>query len=316
MKNPPSSEIGGLFDLQVNGFAGVDFQQNDLPPRDLLRAVKALRAHKTTRILLTLITDHVDRLCFKLERAEKARKRYPLIAATVVGYHLEGPYLLAQPGFSGAHPARYMKPPRIAEFERLWSASGGNLRLITLAPELAGSAEFIQYVVSRGVRAAIGHSDADERAIDEAIQAGLSLCTHLGNAVPQLIPRHDNIMQRLLARDELYATFIPDGLHLPPFVLKNFVRAKPVNRVLFTTDCMAAAGAPPGYYHLGKLLTHVGKDGIVRQPGEKRYFAGSSLTMDKAAHNVREMLGWTEALVIAACSTRVAKFLGFPAVQT
>jgi N-acetylglucosamine-6-phosphate deacetylase len=127
-----------------------------------------------------------------------------------------------------------------------------------------------------------------------------------------VLPRHDNVVQRLLARDELYATFIPDGIHLPSFVLKNFVRAKPTDRVLFTTDCMAAAGAGPGRYRLGQLVTEVGDDGIVRQPGEKSYFAGSSLTMDQAFSNVERMAGLSRTEAMAACSSRVAEYLGYP----
>jgi N-acetylglucosamine-6-phosphate deacetylase len=301
----------GFFDLQVNGFAGVDFQQRSIPSRELCLATESLLAHGTDRILLTLITDRIDRLCTKLSHVEKTRRRNARISSVIVGYHLEGPHLLAKRGFSGAHDPLLMRPPSIAGFERLWNASGGNIRLITLAPELEGSPEFIRHVVSQGVRVSIGHSDANEQQIDEAIKAGLSLCTHLGNGVPLRVDRHRNVMQRLLARDDLYAAFIPDGIHLPANVLKNFVRAKPPGRVLFTTDCMAAAGAPPGRYRLGKLLTQVGADGIVRQPGESRYFAGSSLTMDAAFDNVRSILGWSAAKTKEACGSRVAKYLGF-----
>jgi len=302
---------GGLFDLQVNGFAGVDFQQPNLRPRELARAVEALRARRTARILLTLITDTIDRLCAKLGQIEAFRRASRAGAATIAGYHIEGPYLLPKPGFGGAHDTRLMRRPSIREFERLWDASGGGIRLVTLAPELPGSAEFIRHLAARGVRSAIGHSDADERAIDEAVAAGLTLCTHLGNAVPRQLDRHDNVVQRLLARDELYAAFIPDGIHLPPNVLRNFVRAKPVDRVLFATDCMAAAGAPPGRYTLGRMVTRVGEDGVVRQPGSTGYLAGSSLTMDAAARNVQAMVGWTRAHAVSACSVRVAKYLGF-----
>jgi N-acetylglucosamine-6-phosphate deacetylase len=305
------SRVGGLFDLQVNGFAGIDFQQPYLRPQEIATAVDALRARRTTRILLTFITDSIDRLCAKIERIEAFRRGSPVGAATIAGYHIEGPYLLPKPGFSGAHDIRLMRRPSIREFERLWDASGGGIRLVTLAPELPGSAEFIRHLATRGVRVAIGHSDADERAIDEAVAAGLTLCTHLGNAVPQRLHRHNNIVQRLLARDELYAAFIPDGIHLPPNVLKNFVRAKPIDRVLFTTDCMAAASAPPGRYTLGRLVTQVGKDGVVRQLGEMGYFAGSSLTMDAAVLNVQAMIGWTRAQAVSACSSHVAKYLGF-----
>jgi N-acetylglucosamine-6-phosphate deacetylase len=311
-KTPPKTRATpGFFDLQVNGFAGVDFQQPDLTARQLAQAVTALHAHGTDRILLTLITDRVDRLCAKLARIEGILRRHPALARTIVGYHLEGPYLLPERGYCGAHEPQWMHAPSIAEFEQLWTAARGRIRLMTLAPEWPGSPAFIRHLVAKGVRVAIGHSNANANQIDAAIEAGLSLCTHLGNGVPLQLDRHDNIVQRLLARDELHAAFIPDGIHLPPNVLKNFVRAKPRNNVLFTTDAMAAAGAGPGRYRIAHLMTEVGTDGIVRQPGETHYFAGSSLTMDVAVVNVTAMTGWTAAEARVACSTRVADYLGY-----
>ena len=209
-----------LFDLQVNGFAGVDFQQPGLTRAELEHAARALRAHGTGRILLTLITDRIEAMAAKLAQVETVRRASPLVAQLVAGYHLEGPYLRPEPGFHGAHPPQLMKAPDLAEFEQLQAAAAGHLRLITLAPEWPGSAEFIRAVTARGVRVAIGHSDASEAEIDTAITAGLTLCTHLGNGVPMHLPRHDNIIQRLLARDELTAAFIPDGLHVPPATLR------------------------------------------------------------------------------------------------
>lgn len=308
----PRPPTGGLFDLQVNGFAGVDFQAEALTRSELRAAVRALRRHRMDRILLTLITDDVDRMCRKLEVIEAHRRRDPDLARTIAGYHLEGPYLLAEPGYCGAHDPRWMHPPRVDEWERLWAASGGNVRLVTLAPELRGAPEFIHELVRRGVRVAVGHSNAGDAALDDAIAAGLSLCTHLGNGVPQILHRHDNVIQRLLARDALYATFIPDGIHLPWNVLRNFVRAKPRAKILFTTDCMSAAGAPPGRYRLAGMELDVGEDRVVRQPGETRSFAGSALTLDEAVTNLETHLGWTRAAAEAACGSRVARFLGFP----
>ncbi|MBL9215584.1 MAG: N-acetylglucosamine-6-phosphate deacetylase [Opitutaceae bacterium] len=305
---PPAPPVPApLFDLQVNGFAGVDFQQPDLTAAQLERALAALAARRT-RILFTLVTDRIDALCAKLERTE-AMRRDSRFADVIAGYHLEGPYMSPERGYHGAHPPELMKAPDLGEFERLWRASGGTIRLITLAPEWPGAAEFIRHVAARGVRTAIGHSLADDRAIDAAVAAGLTMCTHLGNGVPIQLHRHDNIIQRLLARDELDAVFIPDGIHLPPAVLRNFVRAKPPARVLFTTDCMAAAGAPPGRFHIGRLEVEVGADGVVREPG-KENFAGSSLTMDAAFANVRRFLGWPAAEALAACSSRVLAALG------
>jgi N-acetylglucosamine-6-phosphate deacetylase len=181
--------------------------------------------------------------------------------------------------------------------------------LLTLAPELPGSAEFIRHVTGSGARVAIGHSGASDAEIGAAIAAGMTLCTHLGNGVPMELPRHDNIIQRLLARDELTAVFIADGLHVPPAVLRNFVRAKPPGKILFTTDCMAAAGAGPGRFRIGRLEIEVGADGVVREPG-KPNFAGSSLTMDRCAENVERWLGWTREEAEAACGARVRAALG------
>jgi N-acetylglucosamine-6-phosphate deacetylase len=299
----------GCFDLQVNGFAGVDFQQPEVPPADVLRAVRALHRHGATRILLTLMTAPVDALCARLLHYERLCAADAVVAATVAGYHIEGPYLNPAPGFCGAHDPAVMKAPDCNEFDRLWAAAGGRIRLLTLAPEWPGSIEFIRHVVGHGVRVAIGHSDADAAAIDAAAAAGLTLCTHVGNGVPMQLHRHDNIVQRLLARDDLTAVFIPDGLHLPPGVLRNFVRAKAPGRALFCTDATAAAGAPPGRYTLGPLAVEAGRDGVVREPG-KPNFAGSSLTMERAVRNLSAFLGWSDEDARAACSTRVAAALG------
>lgn len=299
----------GFFDLQVNGFAGVDFQQPDLDREALTQAVDGLLAHRTDRILLTLITDRIDHLCAKLANIERHRQADPKLARVIVGYHIEGPYMSPKPGYHGAHDPDLMKAPDIAEFERMQDAANGNIRLITIAPEQPGSSEFVRHITARGVVASIGHSEADERQIDEAIAAGLTMCTHLGNGIPVQLHRHDNIMQRLLARDELYACFIADGIHIPPSVLRNLVRAKPRDKVIITTDCMAAAGAGQGRFQIGRLEVDVGADGVVREPG-KPNFAGSSLSMDQAAINLGRFLGWGDSEIQLACNTRVASSLG------
>jgi N-acetylglucosamine-6-phosphate deacetylase len=298
------------FDMQVNGFGGVDFQQDGLTPAMLDHAVSGLLAHGTGRILLTLITDTIDRLCRRLEEIERLCQGNGRARGVIAGYHLEGPWLSREEGYHGAHDPGRMSDPDLADFERVWSASGGRLRLITLAPERPGAVELIAAATRQGVRMSIGHSDASDSEIDVAITAGVTMCTHLGNAVPTHLHRHDNVIQRLLGRDELTAVFIPDGIHLPPVVLRNFVRAKPPGKVLFTTDCMAAAGAGPGRFTLGQVAVEVGADGVVREPGRAN-FAGSSLTMDRAVANVRAFLGWSEAAAVEACSTRVAAALGF-----
>lgn len=305
MASPLSTGLNGppLFDFQVNGFAGVDFQRDELTAAELRTVVEALHRHGTSAIFVTLTTDDTDRMARRLERFERFCAAEPGIARMIAGYHLEGPWLSPLPGYRGAHPAEPMHAPREEEFSRMQQAAGGRVRLVTLAPEWPGAPDFIAAVTARGVHVSLGHTDATDAQIDGAIAAGACFCTHLGNGVPLVLPRHDNVVQRLLARDELVACFIPDGVHLPPFVLRNFFRAKPSGRVLFTTDAMAGAGAPPGRYSLGTLRIDVGVDGIARQPGGEG-FAGSTLTPDEGVRRVARFLGlppaeahrlWSEA---------------------
>lgn len=301
-----------FFDHQVNGFAGVDFQKPEISLQELQEVVKSLQSHQTSSILITLITDSVDALEAKLRNFEELRKQDQTINSMIAGYHLEGPYLSPEPGFCGAHPSKMMKSPDLKEFDRLQRAANGRIQLVTLAVEWPGSSQFIKELSQRGIVTSVGHSNASDSDIDQAISAGLQLCTHLGNAVPPKLHRHDNVLQRLLARDELFAAFIPDGIHLPPQVLKNFVRAKPKDKVIFTTDCMAAAGAPPGQYSLGELELEVGSDRVVRMPGALN-FAGSALTMDIAASNVSKWLGWSQEEAEVACGQRALSL--FPKIS-
>lgn len=279
-----------LFDFQVNGFGGVDFQADVMTQTELEHAVAVMRRHGLGGIFATLITDEIEAQCRRLRNLERLRAASPEIARVIVGYHIEGPWLSPEPGYRGAHPPGPMHAPSLAEFERLQGAANGRIKLITLAPEWPGSAACIAGMTRAGVNIALGHTNASSEQIDAAIRAGARFVTHLGNGCPLELHRHDNIVQRLLARDELIACFIPDGVHLPPFVLRNFVRAKPAGRVLFTTDAMAGAGAGPGRYRIGQLEIDVGSDGIARQPGGSG-FAGSTLTPDEGVRRCAEFLG-------------------------
>ncbi len=297
--------LHSLFDVQINGFAGIDFQQPHLSHADLRHAVAALAAHQTLRFFLTLITDSLPALAAKLENLERLRRADPTLRDALCGYHLEGPWLSPSPGFCGAHPPHHMGPPSLADFATLQRAAGGHIRLLTLAPEWPGSPAFIQALTQSGVHLSIGHSNASPADLDAAIAAGARFCTHLGNGVPEQLHRHHNILQNLLARDELTALLIPDGIHLPPSTLQNCFRAKPPGRAFFTTDAMAAAAAPPGAYSLGPHTLTVGSDRIVRLP-HSPLFAGSSLTPPEAVANLTRFLHLTPDHARSLCSTALA----------
>ncbi|MEI6464709.1 MAG: N-acetylglucosamine-6-phosphate deacetylase [Verrucomicrobiota bacterium] len=282
------------FDFQVNGFGGVDFQAQTTTRAELEHAVTVMHRHGMAGIFLTLITDEIDAHCRRLENFEKLCAASPEIAAMIVGYHIEGPWLSPEPGYRGAHPPGPMHAPSIAEFDRLQAAAGGRIKLITVAPEWPGSAECIAAMTKAGVNISLGHTNASNAQIDEAIKAGARFITHLGNGTPLEMHRHDNVIQRLLARDELIACLIPDGVHLPPFVLRNFFRTKPPGRVLFTTDAMSGAGAGPGRYKIAHHDIDVGTDGIARNPGGNG-FAGSTLTPDVGVQRCVDFLGISPA---------------------
>ena len=305
--NPPPAPR--WFDFQVNGFGGIDFQAETVTRAEMDHCLAVLQRHGVAGILVTLITDVIDAHCRRLENFEELRASSPSISRMIAGYHIEGPWLSPEPGYRGAHPVEPMKAPSLAEFDRMQAAANGRIKLITLAPEWPGSAECIAAMTRAGVHVSLGHTNASEAQIDEAIRAGARFVTHLGNGTPPTMHRHDNVVQRLLARDELTACLIPDGVHLPPFVLKNFFRAKPPGKVLFTTDAMSGAGGGPGRYKIGRLEIDVGADGIARQPGAPN-FAGSTLTPDEGVKRCAKFLGIAEPVAADLWSRAPAAAFG------
>jgi len=158
--------------------------------------------------------------------------------------------------------------------------------LITLAPEIDGAIPFVEQCVEKGIAIGIGHTNAPEEILEQAFRAGARISCHLGNGAHAVLPRHRNPIQKQLSMDGLMASIIVDGIHLPDYVVKNFVRAKGVDRVLLTTDSMAGAAAPAGRYTLGGLEVEVREDDrSARLPGTP-YLAGSTLTMNQAVNNV------------------------------
>jgi N-acetylglucosamine-6-phosphate deacetylase len=281
-----SSYLAGpaFFDPQVNGFAGVDFQNQNLTGDELEFAVTEIRKSGCAHILLTLITASADGLEDLFRRIAGYIKVKRIIRDCVLGFHLEGPFISPKSGFSGAHQSRHLREPDWNLFLRWQKASGDRIRMITLAPELRGSISFIRRASTSNVYVCVGHTDATPETLIESFHAGARMVTHLGNGCPIKLNRHDNIVNRLLGIPELMASIIPDGIHIPPPALSNLVRCLGPARLIFSTDCMSAAGAPSGMYRLGNLQVSVGEDRVVRHP-ETEGFAGSSLTMLEGFYN-------------------------------
>ncbi len=301
----------GFFDPQVNGFAGVDFNSPLLTREGLRRAALSLASTGVTRFLPTLITSSHEKMVRQLKIIGEALRKDPLLRKMCVGIHLEGPYISPEEGPRGVHLREFIRLPRWEEVERFQEACEGRIKCVTLAPEMKGAIPFIKKAASHGMVIGIGHTNAREELIEEAVQAGARLSCHLGNASSKPGPRHQGPIQKQLAMDQLMASIITDGIHLPPGVVNEYVRAKGVDRIVLTTDSMAGAGAPPGRYTLGDLEVDVGSDGAARLAGASR-LAGSTLAMDRAITNVIRFAGIDLPLAIHMAAKNAQKL--FPEV--
>lgn len=280
----------GFFDPQVNGFAGVDFNSPCLSLEGLHRAALSLASTGVTRFLPTLITSSGEKMLRQLRIVGDALGKDPLLRKMCLGIHLEGPYISPADGPRGVHLREFIRLPQWEELERFQEASEDRIKCVTLAPEVKGAIPFIKKAAAHGMIIGIGHTDASEEVLDVAVQAGARLSCHLGNASSKPPFHHQDPIQKQLAMDQLMASIITDGIHLPPGVVNHYVQAKGTDRIILTTDSMAGAGAPPGRYTLGDLEVEVGPDRAARLVGTSR-LAGSTLTMDHAITNVIRFAG-------------------------
>jgi N-acetylglucosamine-6-phosphate deacetylase len=296
-------QIPGFFDLQVNGFAGVDFNGPALQEEHAAAALDAMLPTGVTRALPTLISSSFP------DFARNARLLARLSHPSIAGIHMEGPYISPADGPRGAHPRDWVVPATVDDFERRQGAADGRIALVTLAPEIPGAVALIEHLVRAGVRASIGHTAATSQQIADAIAAGATLATHLGNGCAQMLPRHPNGIWDLLADDRVSASFIVDGHHLPAATVKAMIRAKGSGRSILVTDAIAAAAAPPGHYAIGGTRCESSAGGRVSLPGTP-YLAGSSLTMERAVANAVRFTGLALEEVVAMASTIPAACVG------
>jgi N-acetylglucosamine-6-phosphate deacetylase len=276
---------GGLIDLQVNGFAGVDFNSTALTADALDHALSAMLRTGVTCCLPTLITAPEDVLAARFAALDTAVAGSRLGQAMVPGYHLEGPFLNPAQGYAGCHPPTAMIEADAGLLDRLTTGLRRPILLLTLAPERAGAATLINWARARGMLVAIGHSAALVPNVTRAAELGATLSTHLGNGLPHLLAKFDNPLLAQLAEDRLSASFIADGIHIPSFALRTLVRAKGLARTILVTDATAAAAAPAGLYALAGMQIERAADGAVRVPGAT-VLAGSSLELDQAVRNI------------------------------
>ena len=237
----------GLVDLQINGFQGVDFNEQETIKDDVKQATESLWKSGVTTYFPTLITNSKANISQSIRTIVQACTSDLLINNTIQGIHLEGPFLSKETGPRGAHPIEYIQAPDWELFCNWQEQAEGKIKLLTMSPEWPGSVEFIWKCADSGVKVAIGHTAATPMQIKNAVEAGATLSTHLGNAAHLMLPRHTNYIWEQLANDNLWTSIIADGFHLPEAVLKVVFKVKPKTSFL-VSDSTKFAGLAPGSY--------------------------------------------------------------------
>jgi len=303
----------GWIDLQVNGYAGVDFNSPSTPHEEIGRAVRALRACGVARFFATVITGSFETMAGALGNLAAARESIAE-GESIEGFHVEGPYISPEDGPRGAHPREWVRPPDLAEFDRFQEAARGLIRLVTLAPEWPGAPRFIEALVCRGMVVSIGHTQATSDEIRAAVDAGATMSTHLGNGAGEMLSRRTNYLWEQLAEDRLAAGFIVDGVHLDTAFLKVALRAKGVDRSVLVTDAAAPAGCAPGRYRLGSLDVVLTEEQSIMLADRSR-LAASALSMDRAIGNLVSLAGLPLPEAIAMATVNPARAARIPGRQ-
>jgi N-acetylglucosamine-6-phosphate deacetylase len=293
----------GFIDIHVHGGAGHDVMETG--DQALSAIERHMARHGVTSYLATTVTAPQEKILRALEHLSRsAKKRDHGDGACTLGIHLEGPFI--SHAKRGVHPPENLVPPSPQALETYWQASAGTLRMLTVAPELPGAIETIQYAQSLGVISSLGHSDANFTEASAAITAGAAHATHTFNAMRALDHREPGILGAVLAEDRVSADIIADGIHLHPNIVKLFLRAKGHEQSILITDAISAAGMPDGRYRLGALEVNV-KDGRCDLNGK---LAGSVLTLDRAVRNVMSFAGWTLQEAVRSVTVNPARLLG------
>ena len=282
-------------DLQVNGYAGVDFNAPGLTVEAVRAVVARLAADGTAAFLPTLVTGDPETVISTIRTVVEARKRHAECERAILGFFLEGPFISPEPGAVGTHPVEWVRPPDMTLFGRFQDAADGLVKIVNVAAEIQGMPEFVRMLSAQGVVVSLGHQMATSPAqLEPCLAAGARAFTHLGNGIPNLVNRHDNIVFSALVEDRASVMFIPDGHHLPDTMLKLYARAVPLKRLIAVSDAQYPAGMPPGEYEVCGAHARLEPDGLLWNPA-RNCLVGATAPMAKMMALLKERVGFTDA---------------------
>lgn len=299
-----------LVDLQVNGWAGHDLNDGALTKDTVVKLCRALAALGIGAFLPTLITAAPAALLDALAAIRAACKADELSARMIAGVHVEGPAISPDDGPRGAHPPEHVRPLTPDEVAAWQRASGGLVRMITLAPEWPGSEALIRELTAQGILVALGHTAASAEEVHRAAAAGARVSTHLGNGAAAMLPRHPNHIWAQLGDDRLVATFIADGHHLPADTFRAMLRAKGPDRSVLVSDVVAHGGRSPGRY-AGPIGgdVDVSEDGRISMAGTP-YLAGAGVPLVTCLGRAMDMAGLKLDAALPLVTTVPARLVG------
>jgi len=282
-QNPLEQELilgPGFTDIQVNGYGGIDYNEIQSDPMNLAEISRLLYKEGVTTHFPTIITNDPEQISRLILQIVSLRKSDEFSRMSIEGLHIEGPFISPMDGPRGAHPKEFVRAPDWSLVQKWQNESKGLIKMITLSPEWENTVPFIERCMDHGILVSIGHTNASHQQILDAVNAGASLSTHLGNGAHPILARHPNYIWSQLSQDELGASIIADGFHLPAEVIQVFQKVKKENLML-VSDSVSLSGMPAGDYTL-----HIGGE-VTMTPNGKLHLKSNPSILAGSASNIR-----------------------------
>lgn len=304
----PCYAAAGMIDVQHNGYLGHSFADLKCTVQQIKDIIYANWKTGTTHFYPTIYTN-TDEVYMHALRTINEAAQDPNFGRAILGVHVEGPYLSPEDGPRGSHMREFIRPPNLAEFRKWHDASGKRIRLVTVAPEVAGGMDFIRAARKLKVKVALGHHNATGAQIQEAVAAGADMVTHLGNGAHRMVNRFHNYIFQQLAEDRLYAGIIADGEHLPDPVLKIFFRTKPRSKIVLVSDVVSLGGLPAGkYMREDGQAVRILESGRVENDDDSGNLAGAGVLLDHCIPKAVSIGEFTLAQCLECASLNPARY--------
>lgn len=304
---PEAYVAPGMIDIQINGYMGVDFSDQDLTPDQMHEATFALWKEGVTSYLPTLITRDQERLARSFSLLAEAMND-EIISRSIPGFHLEGPYISPVKGYRGAHPEEHVRLPDWKELSELQECAQQGIRLVAVAPEMEGAIPFIGKCRDGGMVVTLAHHNGSPEDIEQAVEAGATLSNHLGNGCANEINRHHNPLWPQLSNDGLSISIISDGSHLTREEVRTFYKVKGPEQTILVSDALSFAGLPLGTYEKDGEIYELTSE-VVKFPSEN-VLAGAALPLSKCLEKVMSYTGCSLGEAIRMASTNPARLMG------